>query len=223
MFLRQFRTSFPILFGRDNSRRWAAGWGRAPGHARPGSPRTTGSRAASDWYGLPRIALHHEGDGDEQQRRHGSPRPLEAHGRSRHWHDAKDRGLTPAILASRAGKGGHPGRPRGRAGSRLRPGPRLSGPSRVPDPSGDPSMIGLATARPVVRGGVDAPPSLGLHRAVWRWHFYAGLLVIPFMLLLAVTGGIYLFHDEIDAVLHSSILIAAETAVPAVAAYALVF
>lgn len=37
-----------------------------------------------------------------------------------------------------------------------------------------------------------------LYRAVWRWHFYAGLLVLPFMILLAVTGGIYLFKDEIS-------------------------
>ena len=26
------------------------------------------------------------------------------------------------------------------------------------------------------------------YRAVWRWHFYAGLYVIPFLLMLAVTG-----------------------------------
>ncbi len=40
--------------------------------------------------------------------------------------------------------------------------------------------------------------SLSLYRAIWRWHFFAGLLVIPFMLNLAVTGGLYLFKDEID-------------------------
>lgn len=40
--------------------------------------------------------------------------------------------------------------------------------------------------------------SVSLYRAVWRWHFFAGLLVIPFMLNLAVTGGLYLFKDEID-------------------------
>nr|WP_323781608.1 PepSY domain-containing protein [Amylibacter sp.] len=42
------------------------------------------------------------------------------------------------------------------------------------------------------------PPSSGLYRAVWRWHFYAGLIVLPFIILLAVTGGIYLFKDEIN-------------------------
>ena len=28
----------------------------------------------------------------------------------------------------------------------------------------------------------------GLYGAIWRWHFYAGLFVLPFMVLLAVTG-----------------------------------
>ncbi len=37
-----------------------------------------------------------------------------------------------------------------------------------------------------------------LYRAVWRWHFYAGLLILPFVILIAVTGGIYLFKDEIN-------------------------
>ncbi len=40
--------------------------------------------------------------------------------------------------------------------------------------------------------------SISLYRAIWRWHFFAGLLVIPFMLNLAVTGSLYLFKDEID-------------------------
>jgi uncharacterized iron-regulated membrane protein len=37
------------------------------------------------------------------------------------------------------------------------------------------------------------------HRAVWRWHFYAGVLCIPFVLWLAATGSIYLFKPQIDA------------------------
>ena len=37
------------------------------------------------------------------------------------------------------------------------------------------------------------------HRTVWRWHFYAGLLCIPFVLWLAATGSIYLFKPQIDA------------------------
>src|SRR5690606_31177917 len=31
------------------------------------------------------------------------------------------------------------------------------------------------------------------------WHFFAGLLAVPFMISLALTGGLYLFNDEIDA------------------------
>ena len=37
-----------------------------------------------------------------------------------------------------------------------------------------------------------------LFRLVWRWHFYAGLFVIPFILVLAVTGTIYLFKPQIE-------------------------
>lgn len=44
-----------------------------------------------------------------------------------------------------------------------------------------------------------------LYRAVWRWHFYGGLMVLPFLILLAVTGGAYLFRDEIDGLVHRSL------------------
>lgn len=37
------------------------------------------------------------------------------------------------------------------------------------------------------------------YRAVWRWHFYAGLLCIPFVIFLCVTGSIYLFKPQIEA------------------------
>lgn len=36
------------------------------------------------------------------------------------------------------------------------------------------------------------------YRAVWRWHFYAGLLCVPVLLVLAVTGALYLFNTEIE-------------------------
>jgi uncharacterized iron-regulated membrane protein len=37
------------------------------------------------------------------------------------------------------------------------------------------------------------------YRGLWRWHFHAGLLCIPFVLILALTGSIYLFKPQIDA------------------------
>lgn len=48
---------------------------------------------------------------------------------------------------------------------------------------------------------VAPTPLSAAYRTVWRWHFYAGLLVLPFLMLMALTGGIYLFKDEIDAAL----------------------
>ena len=37
-----------------------------------------------------------------------------------------------------------------------------------------------------------------LYQTVWRWHFYAGLIFLPFLLILAVTGGVYLFKPQIE-------------------------
>jgi len=37
-----------------------------------------------------------------------------------------------------------------------------------------------------------------LYRTIWRWHFYAGLVVIPFILLLSVTGAAYLFKPQVE-------------------------
>lgn len=37
--------------------------------------------------------------------------------------------------------------------------------------------------------------------AVWRWHFYAGLFCIPFILWLATTGSFYLFRPQVEALI----------------------
>ncbi len=47
-----------------------------------------------------------------------------------------------------------------------------------------------------------SPSMSGLYRAAWRWHFYAGLFVIPVLLVLAVTGMIYLFKPQIEPMLY---------------------
>ena len=36
------------------------------------------------------------------------------------------------------------------------------------------------------------------YRAVWRWHFYAGLISLPFVMFLAITGSIYLYRPQIE-------------------------
>ena len=40
------------------------------------------------------------------------------------------------------------------------------------------------------------------YRLFWRWHLYAGLFVAPFLVILAVTGAVYLFKDELDDALY---------------------
>lgn len=59
---------------------------------------------------------------------------------------------------------------------------------------------------------------LALRQRLWRWHFFAGLIVCPFTCLLAITGSIYLFKPQVDAYIESSVnarapAIAAGTAV----------
>lgn len=43
-----------------------------------------------------------------------------------------------------------------------------------------------------------ADKNTAFYRTIWRWHFYAGMFVIPFVLLLAVTGCIYIYKPQID-------------------------
>ena len=53
---------------------------------------------------------------------------------------------------------------------------------------------------------------------IWRWHFYAGLFCIPFVICLATTGSIYLFRPQIEALLdrpYTNLPIAGPLATPA--------
>ena len=44
------------------------------------------------------------------------------------------------------------------------------------------------------------------YNLIWRWHFYAGLIGLPVVLTLAVTGGLYLFQQEIENSLYKDLL-----------------
>jgi len=37
------------------------------------------------------------------------------------------------------------------------------------------------------------------YRTVWRWHFFAGIFCIPFVIFLSVTGTLYLFKPQFEA------------------------
>ena len=44
------------------------------------------------------------------------------------------------------------------------------------------------------------------YNLAWRWHFYAGLFVIPFMILLSLTGIVYLFKPQLDPLMYPELL-----------------
>jgi uncharacterized iron-regulated membrane protein len=48
--------------------------------------------------------------------------------------------------------------------------------------------------------------NVSFYNLAWRWHFYAGLFVAPFMIVLSLTGMIYLFKPQLDNVMYSDLL-----------------
>ncbi|MCA7083109.1 PepSY domain-containing protein [Cupriavidus sp. DB3] len=60
---------------------------------------------------------------------------------------------------------------------------------------------------PTPRSPAAAPaPTSAAHRTLWRWHFYAGLFVMPFLIVLAITGTIYCFQPQIEPLLYPGLL-----------------
>ncbi len=57
-----------------------------------------------------------------------------------------------------------------------------------------------ATAKPARPQKQPKPTSL--YRVMWRWHFYAGMLVSPILMVVAITGAIYLFAAETSDMVH---------------------
>lgn len=49
----------------------------------------------------------------------------------------------------------------------------------------------------------EAAPAKGWldYRTIWRWHFYAGLFCVPFIIALALSGSLYLFKPQIEALI----------------------
>ncbi|KIC11659.1 membrane protein [Leisingera sp. ANG-M1] len=55
----------------------------------------------------------------------------------------------------------------------------------------------MATSQPH-SAGQSRPLTEKFYFAAWRWHFYAGLYVVPFMIMLAVTGLMMMFITQFD-------------------------
>ncbi|MDN4174023.1 PepSY domain-containing protein [Nocardioides sp. SOB77] len=91
----------------------------------------------------------------------------------------------------------------------------LRAPERAPDPTPRPSR----PSRPSRPDGAGRrrPSGGGLFRAVWRWHFFASFVVVPVLLVLAVTGLIYLFRFELEPLLHPDLMKAEPTATQQIA------
>lgn len=51
----------------------------------------------------------------------------------------------------------------------------------------------------------DRPALSDSWRRVWRWHFFAGLIVMPVLMLMALTGGLYLYKAEIEDIAYRSL------------------
>jgi uncharacterized iron-regulated membrane protein len=49
-------------------------------------------------------------------------------------------------------------------------------------------------------------PEPRLYRVIWRWHFYAGLIVLPALFTTAVTGGLYVFREELERVIYPHLM-----------------
>jgi uncharacterized iron-regulated membrane protein len=54
---------------------------------------------------------------------------------------------------------------------------------------------------PVSSSVSERPARRDAYRLIWRWHFYAGLFCLPFVLWLASTGLIYLFKPQLEPLL----------------------
>jgi uncharacterized iron-regulated membrane protein len=53
--------------------------------------------------------------------------------------------------------------------------------------------------------------SKNIYRILWRWHFYAGLLCIPFVIILSISGAIYLFTPQIESFREADYVVSSET------------
>ena len=66
----------------------------------------------------------------------------------------------------------------------------------------------------LVRATPAATGSSREYRTLWRWHFYAGLFVMPFLVVLAITGTLYCFQPQIEPLLYPDRLVVTPRASP---------
>ncbi|MCR2802753.1 PepSY domain-containing protein [Paenibacillus sp. SCIV0701] len=57
-----------------------------------------------------------------------------------------------------------------------------------------------------VKAKAKASIRQALYLSVWRWHFYAGIIFAPFLIILAFSGGVYLFKPQIESMMYKDML-----------------
>jgi len=88
-----------------------------------------------------------------------------------------------------------------------------------PQPKNAPETTDTETTGTDGARSADAKRGSGLFRAFWRWHFYASFIVIPTVLVLAITGLVYLFRFQIEPAVHQDLMRVSAPADPMFIAY----
>lgn len=70
----------------------------------------------------------------------------------------------------------------------------------APAAAAESDSIGQAPSSPT------RSPGITWFAGFWRWHFYGAVIVIPVLFVLAVSGTIYLFRAQVDALTHPGVL-----------------
>ena len=71
-----------------------------------------------------------------------------------------------------------------------------------------------ATVQTVAPAAVAGTSPMARYAMLWRWHFYAALFVMPLLIVLGITGTIYLYKPQIEAVAYKSQLYVAPQSSP---------
>ncbi len=59
--------------------------------------------------------------------------------------------------------------------------------------------------KPPATAGAESLPAK-VYQAVWRWHFWAGLLVSPILIVVSITGAIYVFKAELERMMYPELM-----------------
>ncbi|GHE82522.1 PepSY-associated TM helix domain-containing protein [Streptomyces griseoaurantiacus] len=81
----------------------------------------------------------------------------------------------------------------------------------LPEPAGDGTEVASTTTAVKPAAPAPARKAEGLGPLLARVHFYAGILVAPFLLVAAVTGLLYTFTPQLDSLVYGKELHVAET------------